>query len=71
MGNDVRMEYYLSNKARGDVVYGQYTTAKGCFYVQHNADCLVYFPCKLPYCYYILITNVIKEVKINVLSPVV
>ena len=25
---------YLSNKPQGDVVYGQYTTAKDCYYAQ-------------------------------------
>ena len=30
----------LSNKAQEGVVYGQYTTAKGCSYVQRNAECL-------------------------------
>jgi hypothetical protein len=30
----------LSNKALGDVVYGQYTTAKGCSYARRNVECL-------------------------------
>ena len=31
---------YLSNKARGGVVYRQYTTAKGCSYAQCNMEFL-------------------------------
>ena len=27
-------------KARGCVVYGQYSNAKGCSYARHNAECL-------------------------------
>ena len=30
----------ISNKALGGVVYGQYTTAKGCSYARSNTECL-------------------------------
>ena len=70
---------YLSNTAQGGVVYGQYTTAKGCSYAQRNMECLytalncgilaIYHkPPEVPYCYYKLVTNVIRAVKIHVLS---
>ena len=60
---------YLSNKARGGVVYGQYTTTKGCSYAIRNTECLdTVLSCRIlaiyaqtpemPYCYYKLFTNV-------------
>jgi hypothetical protein len=60
---------YLSNKARGVVVYGQYTTAKGCSYAQRNLP-IGHIPLtpEVPYCYSKLVTNIIRAVKINVLS---
>ena len=59
---------HLSNKARGGVVYGQYTTGKGRPNARCKAECLEYHTPKVPYCYYKLVTNVIRAVKINVLS---
>ena len=61
------------------MVYGQYTTAKGFSYAQRIAESLdtarsrVYFghipqTPEVPYCYYKLVTNVIRAVKIKVLS---
>ena len=70
------MRVYLSNIARGGVVYGQYTTAKGCSYAQRNAEFLdtalsrgilaIYH--KPRGALYKLVTNVIRAVKISVLS---
>ena len=69
---------YLSNKARGDVVYGQYTMAKGCSCSQRKAECLdttrshgilaMYHKPEVSFCYYKLAINIIRTVKINVLS---
>ena len=72
----------LSNQALWGVVYGQYTTAKVCSYAQcmHNATrsawlqplAVVYWPYttnpEVPYCFYKLLTKVIRTVKTNVLS---
>jgi hypothetical protein len=51
---------FLCNKAKGGVIYGQYTTAKACVLIYHKP--------LMPYCYYKLVTNVITAVKIHVLS---
>ena len=62
---------YLSNKAQGGVVYGQYTSAKGCSYAQRNAECLDtargHIPQnpEVPYCHYKRVTY---AANINVLS---
>jgi hypothetical protein len=65
----------FKQKAQGGVVYGQYTTAKGYSYTGHNVECLdtalsrsilaIYHKhprCLI--CYYKLVTNVIRAVKI-------
>jgi hypothetical protein len=37
---EVQQRVYLNNKARGGVVYGQYTTAKGCYDALRNTECM-------------------------------
>jgi hypothetical protein len=66
--------FYISNKARAVVLFGQYTTVRAV--LTHNVECLdtalsrgilaIYH--KVPYYYYKLVTNIIRAVKINVLS---
>jgi hypothetical protein len=66
------------------VVYGQYTTGKGLFlgttqrrvyslYTARSLGILAIYhkPQIVPHCYYKLVTNVIRAVKINVVIPVV
>jgi hypothetical protein len=62
--------------ARGGVIYGQYITAKDRSYARCNVECLkkaltrgilAIYP-EVPYCYYKLVSNVIRAVKIHVLS---
>ena len=63
---------YLSSNARGGVVYGQYTTAKDCSYAWRNTECLdtalSHGIPEVPYCCYEQVSNVIRAVKINILS---
>jgi hypothetical protein len=70
---------YVRNKAQGGVVFGQYTTAKGCSYARHKAECLdtalsrgilaIYHnPPRCLTAIIKLVTNVIRAVKIQVLS---
>ena len=55
--------HYLNSQARGGVVYDQYTTDKECLDAALSRGILaIYHTPEVPYCYYKLVTNVIRAV---------
>jgi hypothetical protein len=61
---------YLSNKVRGGMLDDQYTTTKGCSsgYSLSRGILAIYHKPEVPYCYYKLVTNLIRVAEIYFLS---